>query len=657
MSKIVKVEYDATKPETKITADGKEFDTSRIKGKEIEDWAYPFMVRKVTWDGFYDEMVKALDGEKQFDLVFSGSEEALAELKEALGDAPVTIKQEAEDSGSVVVIEYDEKSLSTDITVNGEPFDTSRIKGREIEDWVYPFMMRKVKWNGIFEELSEVAGETYTIRFRGSDESLKELKEDCPENVTVISDNGKAKLSLRKASDTDWSEEAEDLERQATEAFDNNDFEKAFELRLKASEMGNINSTVELGCQYRDGRGTEQNDSKALECFKKAADKGNAEAYNYLGCMYHSGRGCKKDDKKAFEYFMKAAEQNYAWGQYNVGQCYESGWEVQENSYKAYEYYVESADNNCGAACEKVGLFLDDGIGCEQDKDAAIKMWTKGDSLGDGNCAGWLGLKYLGTDNDNAYKMFRRAYEAGADEFWTYKLAQCYENGWGVQENSYKAYEYYVESADNNCGAACEDVGRFLDNGIGCEQDKDAAIKMWAKGDSLGDGNCAGWLGLKYHAMEDYDDNEYKMFYKAYEADAYEWCTYRLALCYELGWGVQKDDRIAIQLFEEAAEEEPDGYDRIGMIYLNQRNYAFAVKYFRKAIDKGVTGGYTSLGLCYANGYGVVKDREKAKELLQVAIDQGDEEAAKIYNDIIEKEGYIDMAKKAGKGLLELFMT
>lgn len=547
MSKIVKVEYDATKPETKITADGKEFDTSRIRGKEIEDWAYPFMVRKVTWDGFYDEMVKALDGEKQFDLVFSGSEEALAELKEALGDAPVTIKQEAEDSGSVVVIEYDEKSLSTDITVNGEPFDTSRIKDREIEDWVYPFMMRKVKWNGIFEELSEVAGETYTIRFRGSDESLKELKEDCPENVTVISDNGKAKLSLRKASDTDWSEEAEDLERQAKEAYNNKDFEKAFELRLKASEMGNINSTVELGCQYRDGLGTEQNDSKAFECYKKAADKGNAKAYNYLGCMYHSGRGCKKDDKKAFEYFMKAAEQNYAWGQYNVGQSYEYGWGGQENSYKAYEYYVKSADNNCGAACEKVGLFLDDGIGCEQDKDAAIKMW--------------------------------------------------------------------------------------------------------AKGDSLGNGNCAGCLGAKYFDMNDYD-NAYKMLCKAYEADADEWCTYILALCYELGWGVQKDDRIAIQLFEEAAEEEPDGYDRIGLIYSEQNNYAFAVKYFQKAIDNGVTKGYTHLGFCYANGFGVVKDREKAKELLQVAIDQGDEEATTYYNDIIKKEGYIDTAKSIGKGIL-----
>lgn len=553
MSKIVKVEYDATKPETKITADGKEFDTSRIRGKEIEDWAYPFMLRKVTWDGFYDEMVKALDGEKQFDLVFSGSEEALAELKEALGDAPVTIKQEAEDSGSVVVIEYDEKSLSTDITVNGEPFDTSRIKGREIEDWVYPFMMRKVKWNGIFEELSEVAGETYTIRFRGSDESLKELKEDCPENVTVISDNGKAKLSLRKASDTDWSEEAEDLERQATEAFDNNDFEKAFELRLKASEMGNINSTVELGYHYQYGHGTDQNDSKAFECFKKAADKG--EAYDDLGFMYLNGRGCKEDDKKAFEYFMKAAEQNDAWGQYHVGQCYKYGWGVKENSYKAYEYYVKSADNNCGAACEKVGLFLDDGIGCEQDKDAAIKMW--------------------------------------------------------------------------------------------------------AKGDSLGDGNCAGCLGLKYHAMEDYD-NAYKMFYKAYEADADDTYTYFLALCYKNGCGVQKDCRIAIQLFEEVIEKIPGGYDDIGCIYLFEneiRNTTLAVKYFQKAVDKGITEGYTHLGFCYANGFGVVKDREKAKELFQVAIDQGDEEATTYYNDIIKKEGYIDTAKSIGKGILNVLGT
>ena len=52
------------------------------------------MIRKVKWDGFYDEMVDALDGETEFNLVFEGSEDALSELKEAWEDAPVTVIDE-----------------------------------------------------------------------------------------------------------------------------------------------------------------------------------------------------------------------------------------------------------------------------------------------------------------------------------------------------------------------------------------------------------------------------------------------------------------------------------------------------------------------------------------------------------------------------------
>ena len=79
---------------TEITVDGQSFDTSRINGKEIADWAYPFMMRKIKWNGFYDEMVEALGGEKSFDLIFDGSEDDLNELKEAWEDAPVNIISE-----------------------------------------------------------------------------------------------------------------------------------------------------------------------------------------------------------------------------------------------------------------------------------------------------------------------------------------------------------------------------------------------------------------------------------------------------------------------------------------------------------------------------------------------------------------------------------
>ena len=51
MAKTVKVTYNAETLETSITIDGNPFDTSRIDGKEISDWAYPFMIRKVRWNG------------------------------------------------------------------------------------------------------------------------------------------------------------------------------------------------------------------------------------------------------------------------------------------------------------------------------------------------------------------------------------------------------------------------------------------------------------------------------------------------------------------------------------------------------------------------------------------------------------------------------
>ncbi len=186
MSKTVKVIYHDDTLETEITVDGQPFDTSRIKGREIADWAYPFVLRKIKWSGFYLEMFEALGGERAFNLIFEGSPEALAELKESWETEPVTVISEESSDADTVMIDYDESALQTIITINNQPFDTSRINGREIADWVYPFIMRKVKWNGIFDELSQAVGsEKYTIQFCGTESALQELKEECPETVTI----------------------------------------------------------------------------------------------------------------------------------------------------------------------------------------------------------------------------------------------------------------------------------------------------------------------------------------------------------------------------------------------------------------------------------------------------------------------------------------
>lgn len=53
--------------------------------------------------------------------------------------------------------------------------------------------------------------------------------------------------------------------------------------------------------------------------FKEATEEGNPEAEMRLGCMYANGKGVEKDIGKAANWFRKAAEQGNAEGQLFLG--------------------------------------------------------------------------------------------------------------------------------------------------------------------------------------------------------------------------------------------------------------------------------------------------------------------------------------------------
>lgn len=304
MSKIVKVTYNAETLETQIIVDGQPFDTSRINGKEIADWAYPFMVRKVRWNGFYDEMIAALGGEKAFDLVFEGSEEALAELKESLEDAPVNFI--SGDVRNIVVITYDADSLTTQITINDQPFDISRIDGKEIDDWVYPFMMRKVKWDGIFEEMRNVLGtDEYEIHFSGKRAAMKVLMEECPETVSITYlKNDKLKKTntiqpIAKAS-TPIPKEV---------PTQNNAIKNEELLRFEAAaNAGDSEAAFYLGDCYKFGKGVTQNDAVALKWYAESAELGNTDAQFEVGCCLYHGEGIQLDRLAALELYFNSAK-------------------------------------------------------------------------------------------------------------------------------------------------------------------------------------------------------------------------------------------------------------------------------------------------------------------------------------------------------------
>ncbi len=182
MSKIVKITYDSASYNITIVADDKAFDTSRIDGRRITDWVYPFIFKNVRWNGIYDEL-KSFLGTEVFLIVFEGSDTDLQALKNAIKDTPAKVAS----LDNKVVILYKREPLSTKITVNGKIFDTTRIQNRTIDEWVYPFQFNNVKWDGIFTEIENELGiNTYEISFVGEQTDMKELMSNCPENVDLI---------------------------------------------------------------------------------------------------------------------------------------------------------------------------------------------------------------------------------------------------------------------------------------------------------------------------------------------------------------------------------------------------------------------------------------------------------------------------------------
>ena len=182
MNKTIKVVYRTDDLSVEITTDDKTFDTSRISNRSISDWAYPFIVQKIRWNGFYEEMKEFLNGEEEFYVSFDGDEKSLAILKNALKDT----KAKVAGTDNKVVIVYKTEPLSTRITINGKVFDTTRLSNRSISDWVFPFQFQGVCWDGIYKELENALNTNeYTIQFVGEPQYMKELMDECPANISI----------------------------------------------------------------------------------------------------------------------------------------------------------------------------------------------------------------------------------------------------------------------------------------------------------------------------------------------------------------------------------------------------------------------------------------------------------------------------------------
>ena len=107
---------------------------------------------------------------------------------------------------------------------------------------------------------------------------------------------------------------------------------------------------------------------------------------------------------------------------------------------------------------------------------------------------------------------------------------------------------------------------------------------------------------------------------------------YNVGLRHANGEGVQKDYAEAVKWYRKAADQGHAGAQcNLGVCYRNgeglDKNHVEAVNWFMKAAIQGHAAAQFNLGLCYAKGEGVKKDYAEAVKWYRKAADQGEGEA------------------------------
>lgn len=178
---------------------------------------------------------------------------------------------------------------------------------------------------------------------------------------------------------------------------------------------------------------------KAFQIFKKYAATGSAEAEAWLGrCCMH-GVGTAVDCKKAYEYFRRAAEKNNPWGVNGLGVCNQYGFGTVVNLQAAKDLYVKAANMNHPLGTLNLARTYTNEKGGFFNPEQAEKFYKKAVELN----APFAKTTYaVFLFSQKRYSDATTLAQASIEEPESmFIMAKCYENGWGVPVNIFRAVE------------------------------------------------------------------------------------------------------------------------------------------------------------------------------------------------------------------------
>ncbi|MBQ7332729.1 MAG: sel1 repeat family protein [Clostridia bacterium] len=299
-----------------------------------------------------------------------------------------------------------------------------------------------------------------------------------------------------------------------------------------------------------------------------------------------------------------------------------------------------------------LGTLLADGIGCEEDVDEAVTVFTKAAVLGSADAYICLSKIFLSDEYSERSPELAIRYLEGAFKLESsdaaFILGEIYEDGAFVERDFKKAEFYFRKAADGGNGEAeirvrkiVETRNKFFDEAASNEKAApEKAFKAYAIAAAMGHKNAPLKLADAYLRGNGVKQDRSAAYFWYSEAAALgdDKALCPLGLCYALGIGVNRDFKLAKATLMKALKLGSEGAKRALSALYDAKKLKLARKLYSRAMRLIYKKKFTEaklalecaaeldslkscyiLGCFYEFGLGVESDREKAREYYKSA--------------------------------------
>ena len=210
-------------------------------------------------------------------------------------------------------------------------------------------------------------------------------------------------------------------------------------------------------------------------------------------------------------------------------------------------------------------------------------------------------------------------------------LGDCYENGWGIDQDPVLAFEWYRKGAEAGDTTSMIAVSNCYQNGTGVEADPAQAFEWSRKAAEAGE--PAGMVNMAISYEDGLGTGKdpalaFEWYRKAAEAGN-DLGMYHLARCYRDGIGTEVDREKTFEWIKKLAEAgNAEGMYNLGLLYQHgfgtEEDPRQAYLWYRKAAGTGDADRLYMVGWCTENHYGT---DDPALEWYREAADLGSEQA------------------------------